>query len=468
MSRRANGEGSVYRRKDGRWEGAAWLLDSAGNRKRIRVYGSTRTEAHSRLIEKLHSANHGVPVPERSWRLADYFDYWLPIVRKTRKPTTYLLYKGVVENHLRSGIGGKSLSSLSVTELQRHLQRELDAGKSIRTVQKQRTVLSAALTRAQREELVVRNVAHHVELPTYRRQEIHPWSAEQVATFLKVASDEPFYPILLLVALYGLRRGEVLGLRWLDIDFEEERIHVRQQLQRYDRELHVGPLKTNAGCRDLPLLGLAREALLAHRPNEVSDDALVFLSKFGNPIEPGNVLRAFKRISKHNGLPTITLHQLRHTTATLLKNTGLPTRDAQLVLGHANITTTQQLYQHADISGQVRALEQLQDVLVGDGRRSRRNQPSSGRNGNDFRMIQSGGSSQTRTGDTRLFSFTGVSVPQSLTDVKLFVRQRMCVLLLGGAAVICSRQVALPTIDRHANSLSMQLNAKTPGNVARL
>ncbi len=184
-------------------------------------------------------------------------------------------------------------------------------------------------------------------------------------TFLKVAADDPLAAAFTLICMYGLRRGEVLGLRWCDIDSEQGVIYIRQQLQRMQGKLLAGPVKTNAGQRDLPLLPAAQAVLAPLRAKAQSDDGLVFITSTGNPVEPGNLLRSFYRICQQHGLPRITLHHLRHTTATLLKNTGLPARDAQLILGHAHVSTTQQLYQHADLNGQRRALTALQTAMAG-------------------------------------------------------------------------------------------------------
>ena len=133
----------------------------------------------------------------------------------------------------------------------------------MRKVQVMRTVLSAALTRAMREELVVRNVARLVELPEWRRATIRPWSADEARQFLAVAKPDPLYAAFVLLIFYGLRRGEALGLRWEDIDFDAGTIRIRQQLQRIRGELLLAPLKTQAGKRDLPLLDVVRQALEA-------------------------------------------------------------------------------------------------------------------------------------------------------------------------------------------------------------
>ena len=225
-----------------------------------------------------------------------------------------------------------------------------------------------------REELVARNVARLVELPPWEAAEVIPWSAAEALAFLDAAAGDPLHPAFVLLLLYGLRRGEVLGLAWPDIDADT--LRVRQQVQRVGGQLRVGLVKTTAGKRDLPVLSLTQKALDARRAVQAldrdrlglawSDTGLVFTSRRGLPIEPRNVDRTFTRICKDNGLRRIRLHDLRHTTATLLKALGVPPKDAQVILGHAHITTTNQIYTHVDEPAKREALSKLNKLLGGD------------------------------------------------------------------------------------------------------
>jgi integrase len=239
-----------------------------------------------------------------------------------------------------------------------------------------RTVLSSALTRAMREELVARNVARLAELPTWERKPITPWTAAEARTFLEAAKDDPLYPAFVLLLVYGLRRGEVLGLRWRDIDEDDNEIRIRQQIQRASGELRLGPVKTNAGRRNLPLLPMASDVLLIQREVQArdreelgrawQDTGLVFSTRTGRPIEPRNLVRSFRRISGGNGIRVIKVHHLRHTTATLLKNLGVPARDAQIILGHSRLAVTLEIYTHEDRQAQRAALGKIGDVLRRD------------------------------------------------------------------------------------------------------
>jgi integrase len=374
---RLNGEGTISGpRKDGRYVGAFYATTSTGTRKRVYVYGRTREEAHDKLIEGQAKAARGIPVPAQSWKLGPYLDYWLEhVIKPTRRPATFALYEMTVRLHLTPALGKYPLKRLSVPILQTFLNSQLRAGVSVRNVHVMRQVLSAALSRAVREELIARNVARLVELPTWEPVAVVPWSAAEALAFLDAAAHDPLFPAFVLLLLYGMRRGEVLGLRWQDVDLGSQMIHVRQQIQRVRGELHIGPVKTRAGSRDLPLLGLARTALAARQDRQEADRAmlgsawadtgLVFTTRTGRPVEPRNLVRSFIRICDDNSIRKIRLHAIRHTTASLLKDLGVPARDTQIILGHAHVSTTQQIYTHVDEAARLDALTRLNKLLGG-------------------------------------------------------------------------------------------------------
>jgi integrase len=354
----------------------AWT--TAGTRKRITVYGRTRQEATGRMREAQERNRQGIPIPDRAWKLADWLDYWLEhVVSPNRRPKTYALYEMIVRTDLKPALGEYPLTRLSAAWVQAFLNGELAAGRSIRRVQIMRTVLSSALTRAMREELVVRNVARLAELPMWERKAITPWTAAEARAFLGAAKGDPLYPAFVLLLVYGLRRGEVLGLRWRDIDEEDSEIRIRQQIQRVSGELWLGPIKTSAGRRDLPLLPIACDALVMRREAQATDqdtlgrawqdNGLVFTTRTGRPVEPRNLVRSFHRICDSNELRVIAVHHLRHTAATLLKNLGVPARDAQIILGHSRLAVTLEIYTHEDRQAHREALGKISDVLRLDG-----------------------------------------------------------------------------------------------------
>lgn len=368
--RRANGEGTIYRRKDGRWEGAAYLLTTSGASKRIRIYGTSRSGVYAKLTEAKAKQQQGIATPDKVWQLGEYLDYWLEnIIKPHRRPTTYESYENKVRLYLKPTLGHYLLNRTSVPVLQSYLNSQLANGLSVRVVQMLREVLSSALTSAMRQELVNRNVARLVQLPSRASSDVTPWTLNQATHFLKAAKGHWLYPAFVLLVIYGLRRGEVLGVRWTDIHFEHDELHLEQQIYRANRIVGEGPLKTKSSRRKLPLVGIARDALLAHQQDVgASQSHLVFTAqKSDGPIEPQTFTRSFQRACKNAGLHATGPHAMRHTAATLLKNLGVPARDAQLILGHSNIVTTQQIYQHDDLASRRDALERLERQLHPDG-----------------------------------------------------------------------------------------------------
>jgi len=458
--RRANGEGTIYHRREGRWEGAVYVLTVSGTRKRIRIYGASRAEVHVKLTEAKAKGQAGIPVSGRQTRLADYLDYWLEnVVTPNLRPTTLERYSVNVRLYIKPALGKYHLVQLSVPLVQAFLNEHLASGHSIRSAQIVRTALSAALTCAQREELVMRNVARLVKLPSYEPNEVIPWTVDEVRAFLWAARSDQLFTAFLLLALYGLRRGEVLGLRWQDVDVERGILRVRQQVLRIGSQLQVGPVKTKAGRRDLPLPPLARAPLLEARQVAANSEVgagsgLVFTTRSGQPIDPQDLYRSFKRICKTHDIRPIKLHHLRHTTATMLKDLRVPARDAQLILGHSNISTTQQIYQHDTMASRRESVGRIETVLqrtsesntaqaeepgqqvdVADGNRCRQFSRQATEFVDTFTSFLSGSSDRVRTCDLRLMRSTGASLKDRLTSVNEVVKCRRRQWILGCVAV---------------------------------
>ncbi|MGQ4272199.1 tyrosine-type recombinase/integrase [Nocardiopsis changdeensis] len=484
MGRRANGEGSIYRRGDGRWGASAFVDTISGKRKRVHVYGRTRQEVHDQLAEKLTQARAGIRAPDKEWTVGAYLDYWLTtVVAAKNRPRTGELYEGTIRLYLKPALGTIRLTKLSVQDVQAMLNHHLERGKSLRSLHQMRSVLRAALSRAQREELVVRNVAKLVDLRPWERQPIRPWNTEEAARFLQAARSHRLYPAFILLLVYGMRRGEVLGLRWCDIDFEDGLIRVRQQLQRFGSTLQQGPVKTSAGQRDLPVISLLRDELLTRQsqihegvaatPTTENVNDLVFLSTAGTPVDPKNFVRTFQDIRAKAGLPRITVHHTRHTAATILKNLGVPARDAQLILGHSHVNTTQQLYQHGNSEGQARALSQVERQLLA-APVAAKTAANDVNNTSDVRKVFEtsknpiggmgvlpGGSSGARTHDTLLKSLSLLEESLPTTPVSELLKTRVHTQIVGWVAVkkCCKLSTSGPDPDANARASFTILHA---------
>ncbi|MDR1629490.1 MAG: site-specific integrase [Oscillospiraceae bacterium] len=359
MKRRDNGDGTLFKRKDGRWSAQVYVTLANGERKRICITKKDREAVRIKLREVLKQENNRVPYSEKDWTIAEYLDYWMRDIQPHRvRETTMAIYDVMIKNHIKPACGNCKLRSLSTYNVRHMLEVLKENGCSERTRLACLRILSACLNCAVREELIFRNAAQLVEKPKYIPKETTIWTAEQAALFLRTIKEHPQYIAFLLLLTYGMRRGEVLGLRWSDIDFDSGWIHVRQQIGRVNGVIKARELKTGNSRRVLPLMSNVRAALLEHAEKngvvlspfnpyfKLSISGTVVASKAGTPLEPRNLTRYYNDLVEKANLPRIKIHAMRHTAATLLKDLNVPVKDAQLILGHSSISTTLNIYQH--------------------------------------------------------------------------------------------------------------------------
>ena len=339
-------------------------------------------------------------------------------------------------------------------------------GVGVRTVEASRSVLRAALSHAERQELVLRNVAKLVEIPSSKPARVQPWTAEEVKRFLDEAVGHRWYAAFVLVLHLGLRRGEVLGLTWDDLDQATGTIQLRQQLQRFGGKLQLAPLKTDGSRRLLALEGLPAQAMRGLKKDCPSQCDLIFTTTRGTAVDPRNFWRTFHEIRCAAGLRYLTLHKGRHTAATLLKDAGVADRDTQLILGHAHVTTTQQIYQHGSSDGMRGALAHFERTLQ-DGDvavRSAVNPSPPKERRPETGASFPGGTGGARTLDTLLKSLLRALPSDALTPVMRRLRSRAHAHLLGGIAVRSCCQSDLRTLpDSSAEWLEI---ARIPARLA--
>lgn len=372
--RRANGEGTIVRRSDGRFHAAYYVLTPEGTRKRRFVYGRTFEECHAKLVEMKAKTAHGIPLGVKAWTLERYLHHWLTEVAAQRlRPTTIAGYETVIRVHLVPALGHKKLTSLTPQDVRRLLAAKRDAGLSVRMVQYIHAVLRNALQHAVREELVTRNVAKlvQVEAPDYDVGK--GLTITQAQRLLETVKNTRWHTLYVLALMLGLRRGELLGLRWSDIDLNNATLTVRQNLVRVAGQLRIQAPKTRRSRRTLPLPPQVITALRAHRARQAkerlaagsswADNDLVFTTALGTPIEPRNLNRHFYSIRAKAGLPDVRFHDLRHTCLTLLLSLGTPPHIAQAIAGHAHIDVTMMIYAHTGMKEQTEALRKLGEAF---------------------------------------------------------------------------------------------------------
>ncbi|MFD6248537.1 tyrosine-type recombinase/integrase [Streptomyces roseolus] len=371
--RNPNGAGTITQRSDGRYQAAVYVLQPDGTRARKFAYGKTWAECDAKRRALLDKVDNGVPVPTRSMKLSEWLPYWLDnIVKPRRKKTTAAKYEVHVRLYLVPMLGSKRLESLGVADVRRFLV-QLEKKTSAATAKESHRVLRTALTAACREELVSRNVATLVEPPTVAARELSPWSLDETLDFLTAARKDPLYAAFVLAIALGFRRGEVVGLRWENVDLDKREIRVRTQRQRVAGEVYEDDPKGRRRKQTLPLPTICvaplrwqrlKQAAARERAGEKwAETGYVFTTRTGQPIEPRNLYRSFTRVAKNAGLRVVRLHDARHGTATLLTAAGVPPRVVMEILGHSQIAVTMNVYTHVVQDTQREAVSHVDRLL---------------------------------------------------------------------------------------------------------
>jgi integrase len=371
-------QGSIRKR------GQTWTVvvdvgrDPTTRKRRQKSQGGfkTKKEAQRWLTSTLGQLDQGSYVTPTRQTVGEHLLAWLPAVRSSLRPATYESYERNVRQHLIPKVGHVWLDQLTPDRLaavyaELHRSGRLDGagGLSPRSIRYLNTILGKALGDAVAEGKLARNVAQaptvRRRLPRHAKPEMSTWSAAELAAFLDQLRGDPLHAPVLLAATTGMRRGEVLGLRWRDTDLDAGRVAVRQTLaavRDVDGQVgrHVlvfGEPKTTKGRRTVPLPPQTVAVLRAHRKAQAAerllagadyhDQDLVFAEPDGSPIHPDKFRKRFEIRIGRSGLPPIRFHDLRHTYATLALRASVHPKVVAEVLGHANISITLDTYSHA-------------------------------------------------------------------------------------------------------------------------
>jgi integrase len=358
VAKRGNGEGSIYRRKDGRWLGQYLVYTSKGRKYRY-IYGKTRSDVSRKLTKAMVDRDGGLVFDASNLTLGEYLERWLSdTVRGTVRISTFERHEQIVRVHLVPALGQVKVKALTPAQVRSLHREKLDVGLASATVRKIHSTLHKALSQAVADGLVPRNAAN-VKAPRPAPGEMRPLSEVEARAFLETASEsrDRFEALYVLAVTTGLRRGELLGLRWEDVDLERDRLRVGRALVREGGRHELGETKTRRGRRLVSLTPRTMNALKAHRRRQLEermrlsglyeDRGLIFASNVGTPLNPENLVkRSFKPLLEKAGLPQIRFHDLRHTCATLLLSRGVHPKIVQELLGHATIAMTLDTYSH--------------------------------------------------------------------------------------------------------------------------
>lgn len=352
--RRANGEGSIYRTKNGRWRGAASWIDASGQRHRKYVTAKTQADVRRRLAQVQAELERG----ETSKRMTvgDFLALWVEAERQRVRPSTWRQREQYVRTYLRPHLGHLVISKLAPADVERMTSALVESGLSPRTAAHARVILRKALADALRDGIVYRNAAALARPPRVARAEPRHLDPADVPRLLEVCKTEPLGPLVSLALLTGMRQGELLGLPWTAVDLDTPALTVRQSMARaWDGSFELAEPKTSRSRRTLHLPAAAVGSLLQQKAQQdrerdaVGDDwqdidGLVFTDSVGRPLKNWNVSSDFRALLKRHGFKRIPFHGLRHSAATALLASGVPLPVVSDLLGHAGIAITADTY----------------------------------------------------------------------------------------------------------------------------
>ena len=376
--RRANGEGNIRKRKDGRWEGRYTVGHDPETGKSIikNVLGKTQAEVKEKL-KKAIEENVGIDYGRaKTYTVGSWLEVWMENYAKIKlRPSTYKTSQGFLKNHIKPQIGSIPLADLTSLDLQRFYKHLLDGGRVDRieakkkpkglapkTVRNIHQMIGSAYNLAIEQKLVTRNPADGCALPKVERKEMQTLPVEQLTSFLREAKDSGVFALYYIDLTTGLRRGELLGLKWSDIDLEKGDLRVQRQIGRIDGKIIEMPLKTKNAYRTLPLSADAISVLMQQR-RKTGNSEWVFPSPTGGPMSPDSVLHMLQRVLKRAGLPRIRVHDLRHTFATMALQNGVDVKTVSSMLGHYSAGFTLDTYAHVTTDAQLKAAQTMGNIL---------------------------------------------------------------------------------------------------------
>ena len=375
-------------KKGNRWYAVVYEgIDEAGKQKRRWISaGARKADAERVLADLIRKKHEGEPLVAHKGTLGEFLtERWLPVQESRLRRSTYDSYRRNIELHVLPALGQRQLAKLSPGDLDlfyadllakgRRGKGSDNKGLAPKTVRNIHVVMNKALSDAQRKGLVVRNVATLADPPklsAQRRDEIKAWDADQLCVFLDAICSYRFFPAFHLSAHTGMRRGEILGLRWGDLDLELGRVSVRQALVTVAYEVHLSDVKTGTGRRTIDIedgavavLNAWRAVRTEERGGEAPAKAdLVFAKADGAWVHPDLFSQIFDRVVAKLDVPLLTLHDLRHTHATILLMNGTPVKVVSERLGHASPAFTMSVYQHVLPGMQAEAARTFESLIA--------------------------------------------------------------------------------------------------------
>lgn len=375
--RRCNGEGNIRKRKDGRWEGryTAGTNPKTGKPMQKNVLGKTQAEVKQKLAKAI-AENQKLDFSKRGqYTVGQWLDLWYEnyAVLKVRA-SSHQTYRGYIQNHIKPYIGDIPLEKLTSLELQKLYRTLLTKGRvdrpeskgqpkglSPKTVRNINQMISSAMDIAVNQKIIATNPTATCALPKQERKEMKTISSDDLKAFLDEARRSGVYEMYYIVLATGLSRGELLGLKWDDVDFQNATIRIKRKVARIEGKLVEAPLKTKNSYRTISISEDAVEVL--QRQKTKTNDDYIFPSPTGGPLAPDCVRRMLHRVLERANIPAVRFHDLRHTFATLALQNGVDIKTVSSMLGHFSAGFTLDTYAHVTTSAQREAAKTMGSVL---------------------------------------------------------------------------------------------------------
>ncbi|MFO7172598.1 MAG: tyrosine-type recombinase/integrase [Bacillota bacterium] len=379
----ANGEGTVFfRKRDRKWvcEIIVGRDPTTGKKQVIRFAHERKAEVSAWRVQKLAELRQGNLVAKPSEQtVQEFMEHWISttLVHEV-KPSTVNLYREMLRYYIGPGLGKVPLAKLTPQMVAAFYHKLMSDGLSPRSTQIVHACLRRALQQAVDWQLIPKNPVAAVKKPRSEQKEFTALTPEQVKRFLDAARESRLHALFTLAVLTGMRLGELLGLRWQDVDLDKGTITVAQILERVGSSFRFNSPKTKASRRTFELPAACIQALRRWRREQAEErmrvgpawahPELVFTTTLGTPLSHWNVTkRDFRAVLEKAGLPRIRFHDLRHTAATLMLDQGVPVHVVSRVLGHASVTVTLQVYAHVLEQKKKEAARAIDEFLAAHG-----------------------------------------------------------------------------------------------------
>ena len=388
--RRGNGEGSIVKRADGRW--CAAYIEQETNKRKY-VYGKTQKEVREKMKKNIATSKseNGKKKTEDvstgsgvNQTLEELILYYLYTFKKVElKPSTFSNYIDVFNYYIKDeDIAKKAVKDITTNDLQKYYNLKMTEGYSSKTIRHMAVVINSALEYAERTGLILVNPNKHTILPKKKKFEAKVLTEEEVKRIIEMGTEEEIYPLIVLCVTCGLRKGEALALKWDNVMLSERKIRIVGNLCRIGQEkdekgkrhssYEILEPKTKSSIRTVYLPEVAYKALLLQKQRQEQDkekyaeiymdEGFVFARSDGRYLNPRQMMEHFHKFLKKYEITDIRFHDLRHTAATMMIESGISIKIVQDILGHSNLATTADIYSHISENAKEKAMRQMEET----------------------------------------------------------------------------------------------------------